>query len=85
MSPMPKTMSGLIFTAVEIKSSTSSDPKPTDVRIEIAVFVLDAGHGIRGNRRGPRISRAFSCKAMKRRRGDSFDLHGKARTGEDDA
>lgn len=60
-------------------------PNPTDVRMETALYVFDAGHGIGGIRRGPRTSSALSCRAMNRRKGDSSGLQDVARTGAEDA
>jgi hypothetical protein len=56
-------------------------PKPKDVTIDMALCVLDAGHGTGGIRRGPRISNAFLCRAMNFRRGDSCKVVGKLKMG----
>ena len=53
--------------------------------METALWVFDAGHDIGGIRRGPRMSSALSCREMNRRKGDSLNRQGVARTGGEDA
>lgn len=49
--------------------------------IDIALEVLEAGHGRGGIRRIPRISRAFVWRAINFRKGDSSGEAGKLKTG----
>ena len=49
--------------------------------MDMALCVLDAGHGKGGIRRGPSMSNADFCRAMNFRRGDSWGAAGKLKTG----
>ena len=49
--------------------------------IDIALEVLEAGHGNGGIRRVPRISRAFSWRAMNFCKGDSLGEAGELKAG----
>ena len=49
--------------------------------MEMAFWVLEAEHGNGGIRRGPRMSRASFCRAIKFRRGDSCKVAGQLKTG----